>query len=55
MDAAMAIAARKKLLDMAAADKMQVAAYHLPFPSTGFISKQGNGYEFHPAYWQPVL
>src|SRR5438874_7575735 len=22
---------------------------HLPFPSTGFISKQGNGYEFHPA------
>ena len=55
MDAAMAITARKKLLDMAAADKMQIAAYHLPFPSTGFISKQGSGYEFHPAYWQPVL
>jgi len=55
MDAAMAITARKKLLDMAAAEKMQIAAYHLPFPSTGFISKQGNGYEFHPAYWQPVL
>ncbi|MEA2875083.1 MAG: hypothetical protein QOF14_279 [Hyphomicrobiales bacterium] len=55
MDAAMAITARKKLLDMAAADKMQIAAYHLPFPSTGYISKQGNGYEFHPAYWQPVL
>lgn len=55
MDAAMAITARKRLLDMAAADKMQIAAYHLPFPSTGFISKQGNGYEFHPAYWQPVL
>jgi glyoxylase-like metal-dependent hydrolase (beta-lactamase superfamily II) len=55
MDAALAITARKKLLDMAAADKMQIAAYHLPFPSTGFISKQGNGYEFHPAYWQPVL
>ena len=55
MDAAMAITARKKLLDMAAADKMQIAAYHLPFPSTGFIAKQGNGYEFHPAYWQPSL
>jgi glyoxylase-like metal-dependent hydrolase (beta-lactamase superfamily II) len=55
MDAAMAITARKKLLDMAAADKMQIAAYHLPFPSTGFISRQGNGYEFHPAYWQPSL
>ena len=55
MDAAMAITARKKLLDMAATDRMQIAAYHLPFPSTGFISKQGSGYEFHPAYWQPAL
>ena len=48
-------ASRKRLLDMAAADKIQIAAYHLPFPSTGFITKQGSGYEFHPAYWQPVL
>ena len=55
MDAAMAASARKRLLDMAAADKIQIAAYHLPFPSTGFISKQGSGYEFHPAYWQPVF
>ncbi len=55
MDAAMAVTARKKLLEMAAADKMQIAAYHLPFPSTGFISKRGDGYEFHPAYWQPML
>jgi glyoxylase-like metal-dependent hydrolase (beta-lactamase superfamily II) len=55
MDPAMASAARKRLLDMAAADRMQIAAYHLPFPSTGFISKQGSGYEFHPASWQPVL
>jgi glyoxylase-like metal-dependent hydrolase (beta-lactamase superfamily II) len=55
MDPAMAASARKRLLDMAAADKMQIAAYHLPFPSTGFISKRGDGYEFHPAYWQPVF
>jgi len=55
MDAAMAVGARKRLLDMAAADRMQVAAYHLPFPSTGYITKQGSGYEFHPASWQPVL
>jgi glyoxylase-like metal-dependent hydrolase (beta-lactamase superfamily II) len=54
MDQAMAAASRKRLLDMAAADKIQIAAYHLPFPSTGFISKRGDGYEFHPAYWQPV-
>jgi len=55
MDAAMAVAARKRILDMAAADKIQIAAYHLPFPSTGYISKRGDGYEFHPAYWQPAL
>ena len=55
MDAAMAVTARKHLLDMAATDKIQISAYHLPFPSTGFISKRGDGYEFHPAYWQPVL
>ena len=55
MDAAMAVAARRRILDMAAADKIQIAAYHLPFPSTGYISKRGDGYEFHPAYWQPAL
>jgi glyoxylase-like metal-dependent hydrolase (beta-lactamase superfamily II) len=55
MDAAMAVTARKRLLDMAATDKIQISAYHLPFPSTGFISKRGDGYEFHPAYWQPML
>jgi glyoxylase-like metal-dependent hydrolase (beta-lactamase superfamily II) len=55
MDPAMAASARKRLLDMAAADRIQIATYHLPFPSTGYISKQGNGYEFHPAYWQPVM
>jgi glyoxylase-like metal-dependent hydrolase (beta-lactamase superfamily II) len=55
MDAAKAITARKRMLDMAAADRMPIAAYHLPFPSTGYIAKQGNGYEFIPAYWQPSL
>ena len=55
MDPAMATASRKRLLDMAATDRIQIATYHLPFPSTGFISKQGKGYEFHPAYWQPTL
>ena len=55
MDQAMANASRRRILDMAATDKIQIAAYHLPFPSTGFISKRGDGYEFHPAYWQPVL
>lgn len=51
MDGETAKQTRYKLLDMAAADKMQVAAYHAPFPATGNIVKKGTGYEFVPAKW----
>ena len=55
MDAAMAITRARSCSTWRHPTCMQIAAYHLPFPSTGFISKQGSGYEFHPAYWQPAL
>jgi glyoxylase-like metal-dependent hydrolase (beta-lactamase superfamily II) len=55
MDKDMARAARRRLLDMAAAERMQVAAYHFPFPATGFIAKQGNGFEFEPVLWSAIL
>ena len=51
----LALANRRKLLDMLAAERMPMTGYHYPFPATGFIAKQGNGYEFHPAIWQPVV
>ena len=50
-----AIQTRRKLLDMAAADKMQVSFYHAAFPATGFIAKDGTGYQMVPATWQPTL
>jgi hypothetical protein len=34
---------------------MLVQAYHFPFPASGYISKTGSGYEFHPVMWQPTL
>ena len=55
MDRDMARAARRRLLDMAAAERMQVAAYHFPFPATGFIAKEGNGFAFEPVLWSGVL
>jgi glyoxylase-like metal-dependent hydrolase (beta-lactamase superfamily II) len=55
MDADMARATRRKLLDMAAAEKMQVAFYHAPFPATGYIAKAGNGFEMVPVAWSPAI
>ena len=51
MDADQARATRRRVLDMAAADRLQVAFYHAPFPATGHIAKDGNGFEFVPVQW----
>lgn len=51
MDADAARATRRKVLDQVAADKMQVAFYHAPFPATGFIVRDGNGFELVPVQW----
>ena len=50
-----ALATRRKLLDMLAAERMAMAGYHYPFPAVGYIAKAGGGYDFVPANWQPVL
>jgi glyoxylase-like metal-dependent hydrolase (beta-lactamase superfamily II) len=55
MDKAQAVASRKKLLDMAAADRMQVSFYHAAFPATGFIAKAGAGYDWHPMSYSAAL
>lgn len=52
-DGPQAVVTRKKLLDMAAADKTQVSFYHAPFPATGHIVREGNGYDLVPAAWRP--
>jgi glyoxylase-like metal-dependent hydrolase (beta-lactamase superfamily II) len=54
-DKAQAVASRRKLLDMAAAEKMQLVFYHAAFPATGFVSRAGNGFDWHPATYQPSL
>jgi glyoxylase-like metal-dependent hydrolase (beta-lactamase superfamily II) len=55
MDGEQAKATKIKTLDMAATEKTQVTFYHAPFPATGFIVKEGQGYHLVPAPWNAVL
>jgi hypothetical protein len=51
----MAAATRKRLLDMAAADRLLIAGMHLPFPGLGHAERAVEGFAFVPAPWEPVL
>jgi glyoxylase-like metal-dependent hydrolase (beta-lactamase superfamily II) len=55
VDPQQAIATRKRLLDRAAADKIRLSFYHAPFPATGFVVKDGAGYDFQTALWANTL
>ncbi|MGE0224336.1 MAG: MBL fold metallo-hydrolase [Acetobacteraceae bacterium] len=55
MNGEQAIQTRRRLLDMAATDRLQVSFYHAAFPATGFIAKDGQGFEMVPKSWQPAL
>ncbi len=44
-----AVATRKRVLDLAATDRMPVVGYHMPFPSVGFIERAGGSYRWIPA------
>ena len=51
MDADQARATRRRMLEMAAVERLPVAFYHAPFPAAGHIAKAGNGYELVPLQW----
>ncbi len=55
IDGGEAIKSRIRVLDMLAANRMPVLAYHFPFPGLGNVSKAGDGFKWHPAPWQVVL
>jgi glyoxylase-like metal-dependent hydrolase (beta-lactamase superfamily II) len=54
MDGPLAAKTRAVMLDLAAADRMPVEAYHFPFPACGHVVKSGSGYELVPVMWQPL-
>ena len=54
-DKELAVQARRKIYDMAAAEKMTVQGFHFPFPSVAHVERSGNGYRLIPMQWSPVL
>jgi glyoxylase-like metal-dependent hydrolase (beta-lactamase superfamily II) len=55
LDDKQAIATRRKVMDMAATDRLLIAGTHLPFPGIGHVAKAGTGYAFVPIVWNPDL
>jgi glyoxylase-like metal-dependent hydrolase (beta-lactamase superfamily II) len=55
MDKAAAAATRKKIMDMASADRFPLIGYHMPFPGMGFIETRGeSGYRYVPHSYQLI-
>jgi glyoxylase-like metal-dependent hydrolase (beta-lactamase superfamily II) len=55
VDQPKAAATRKRLLDMAAVERLLIAGMHLPFPGFGYVDRAVEGFAFVPAPWEPVL
>ncbi|MEO0946012.1 MAG: MBL fold metallo-hydrolase [Pseudomonadota bacterium] len=56
MDKTAAAASRRKILGMAAADRIPVIGYHMPFPGMGFVTTDGpNEFNYVPVSYQTML
>ncbi|MEM8949375.1 MAG: MBL fold metallo-hydrolase [Pseudomonadota bacterium] len=52
MDKDAAIAARKKIFGMIAADRIPFSGYHMPFPAVGYVEAIDGGFRYVPASYQ---
>ncbi len=52
MDKEAAVAARKEVLGMIAADRIPFVGYHMPAPAVGFLEAHGQGFRYVPASYQ---
>ncbi|HVZ51302.1 MAG TPA: MBL fold metallo-hydrolase [Pseudolabrys sp.] len=50
-----AVASRKRILDMLATDKVPFVSFHFPFPSVGYVEREGLGYRWTPHSYQLSL
>jgi hypothetical protein len=46
---------RVRVLDMLAANRIPLIAYHFPWPGVGHVAKHGDGFRYFPAPLQMVL
>lgn len=51
-DSALAEQTRRRVLDMARADRLLVAGTHLPFPGFGHVERRGEAYAWVPEEWR---
>jgi glyoxylase-like metal-dependent hydrolase (beta-lactamase superfamily II) len=54
-DGPLAEQTRRKIYDMAIADKLLIQGFHFPFPGRGYVEKSGSGYRLVPAPWNPTI
>ncbi|MEM9441974.1 MAG: MBL fold metallo-hydrolase, partial [Pseudomonadota bacterium] len=52
MDKDAAIASRKKVFGMIAADRIPFTGYHMPFPAVGYVEAIDGGFRYVPASYQ---
>ncbi|MGI9509187.1 MAG: MBL fold metallo-hydrolase [Geminicoccaceae bacterium] len=55
MDKEAAVAARKKIFGMVAADRIPFTGYHMPFPAVGYVEPIDGGFRYVPASYQLEL
>jgi glyoxylase-like metal-dependent hydrolase (beta-lactamase superfamily II) len=51
-DKDMAVATRKRILDMVVTDELFVAGFHMPFPGVGYVENRSAGYRWVPVSYQ---
>ena len=47
-----AVASRRRMLDMAASERLPVTGMHMHFPGFGHVTRERDGYRFHPEPWR---
>jgi glyoxylase-like metal-dependent hydrolase (beta-lactamase superfamily II) len=52
MDKDKAAAARNRILDMIATDRILSSGYHMPFPSVGYVERMDSAYRWVPVTYQ---
>lgn len=52
MDKEAAVAARKNVFGMIAADRIPFTGYHMPFPAVGYVEQIDGGFRYVPASYQ---
>lgn len=55
VDPEQAVATRRRVMDMAASDRLEIAGSHIVFPSVGHLAAEGDGYRFVPSRWDHAL